>query len=1275
MAIRQDPSTPEENQVLADFETFFLPFDASLDLGDRTTYGTTDPGVNLSMVNIRHLNNTREFRGRWVMQPSDGLDADSNPLEVPYQINQIVVGNNELLYRRTAMSPTTNPEPGSASDTGQWTLIGRQVEVANAPADATNAPGLTIDHGSMSRSTITFHAYNFGSGLELENGTVRVTNLALTDVHTELTAQARNDELTITWHQGDTVIVTTDNDQVTQNVNGVPRTDGQGTYIYTGSNQVNPGATTNADWTMLALPGNVVNMVAGNPGPIVTTAQIITAIDNESRQILTDTEYTANAYKYAEAGPPGGARPATDGRTLANGDLYIDTSTAANTLYFYSNLGWHQANPATLDDVGDVVLGVQTGVSTSVALADDQHLVYHTDVDGQGNAGWRNQPAATIAGNNILLENLMDTSNVAPIDGQIIRRESGEWVYRNTINSDEDLQDFDSANPSTTGIPGTKIRNDTITGPKIQDGAIRAIQLTAPGLTQRTTERLIEWQPDPGLPLGGAWRYANHADILGANGISDLGDIPNEPTSGDPQFLQWDPSANSGAGAWSYVSQQEAAVANLVDVGDVDERQVRSPVTYAFDPMGTNLGTAEPVTDLDPMLVEINVPYLDIEDLSVFTVGQRVIFSNGQAAPNNVEQLNGGQGFEIRAIDNTAPGKSLTIRSPDGEIIPISTRNGISGLGTKLGVRSGGVLVDSPLADNEILAYNTNRVDNDGNPLPNMWENTPASEIGLFTTITAGEGSNQQTITSTTGTANILEATPERDGVLSSEDKLHIDHIPDAPQTADGMPISSTNPQTALNMPEHYALRVERTAATADNIPDQYTERWVNISDIVNSGGSPLRWTETTTGGEIVSTELTGYLDNAGVERTVTRTQINTQGDFILTLGIFNPILSNFPFSRQWDQPVTSIRGGVNNPEGVTQYISSINAISVSGTANSAVTLTDFTAGNFRNTSNTANVTPGPQIDWIQDFATTSILASGRTAAGETVTATLNYNQHDGTTETPFTTDTSMDVITWEPVSAGEPRATLPQTSINFYERVTTLNINASISGLSRPTNGRIDWVRNSGLSDSDPAPGISGTSLSRTYTLDNQLTKDRTQILSTDDATVTATIIVTRPADVAGTSYNVTLQNNADSNIPAALGVIMPFFRFTIDAAAARPTAYGTANTAVLGGEWSNTSNSLSLNSGVFRTTTIAGSSGLSITRTAQQNTTDTTYWFGLPSSTPRPDFSLAQPLPVDPAVTTHTVTFDDSFTGAPATGFTDVTYTFYGVRVSAGAFTLTVS
>ena len=69
---RQIPTAEELTQVSADLETFFLPFDASLDLGTRTVYGTTDPAVDLSMVNVRHLNNTRGFRGVWATAPADG---------------------------------------------------------------------------------------------------------------------------------------------------------------------------------------------------------------------------------------------------------------------------------------------------------------------------------------------------------------------------------------------------------------------------------------------------------------------------------------------------------------------------------------------------------------------------------------------------------------------------------------------------------------------------------------------------------------------------------------------------------------------------------------------------------------------------------------------------------------------------------------------------------------------------------------------------------------------------------------------------------------------------------------------------------------------------------------------------------------------------------------------------------------------------------------------------------------------------------------------------
>ena len=90
---RQIP-TQEQLQAVFDndFETFVLPADSSLDLGTRTVYGTTDPALDLSVVNVAHLNTTRHFRGVW----------DSNPLDlqqpVPYEVGQVVVGSDNHLY-------------------------------------------------------------------------------------------------------------------------------------------------------------------------------------------------------------------------------------------------------------------------------------------------------------------------------------------------------------------------------------------------------------------------------------------------------------------------------------------------------------------------------------------------------------------------------------------------------------------------------------------------------------------------------------------------------------------------------------------------------------------------------------------------------------------------------------------------------------------------------------------------------------------------------------------------------------------------------------------------------------------------------------------------------------------------------------------------------------------------------------------------------------------------------------------------------------------------
>jgi len=77
MARQTIPSNdPIFDPVRDDLDTFFLPFDSSLDLtgvitgGEaRTTYGVTDPAVEVSMVNVRHLKAYTQFRGVHVPSP------------------------------------------------------------------------------------------------------------------------------------------------------------------------------------------------------------------------------------------------------------------------------------------------------------------------------------------------------------------------------------------------------------------------------------------------------------------------------------------------------------------------------------------------------------------------------------------------------------------------------------------------------------------------------------------------------------------------------------------------------------------------------------------------------------------------------------------------------------------------------------------------------------------------------------------------------------------------------------------------------------------------------------------------------------------------------------------------------------------------------------------------------------------------------------------------------------------------------------------------------
>ena len=272
---RQVPTMPEEAQVSNDFETFFLPFDASLDLSGavdgtpRTVYGVTDPAIDLSIVNVRHLRAGNVFRGIWTGSP---VDVEDTAVSVPYRTGQVVVGSNDVLYRLTTMDGSMDP----VGDTTNWQALGVVVTPgvqANSESTPPTPPGLV-----QSGATLSFRGYYGGAGVTIDNATgeIRASNFSLTDIRqfdtfAQLLAVDDNE-----WHIGDIGIIT-------GGMNPLDATDdGEGTYVYIGSTSGNDhtGTTVTDDWRLLRVPHGVIQMVAGHPGPVVTSEQIADAIDS-----------------------------------------------------------------------------------------------------------------------------------------------------------------------------------------------------------------------------------------------------------------------------------------------------------------------------------------------------------------------------------------------------------------------------------------------------------------------------------------------------------------------------------------------------------------------------------------------------------------------------------------------------------------------------------------------------------------------------------------------------------------------------------------------------------------------------------------------------------------------------------------------------------------------------------------------------------------------------------------------------------------------------------
>ena len=152
---RQTRTTAEQTAVNNDIFTFQLPIDSSLNLGEYTAYGTTDPDIALSMVNVRHMTATRQFRGVW----ASGGSTDGN-LTVPYTAGQVVIGSDDQLYRLNA-SGTATTDPTTANQT-DWTLVGGALNDSFALQGTTGTanPTVRFQQGSHTAQDLQFLAAN-----------------------------------------------------------------------------------------------------------------------------------------------------------------------------------------------------------------------------------------------------------------------------------------------------------------------------------------------------------------------------------------------------------------------------------------------------------------------------------------------------------------------------------------------------------------------------------------------------------------------------------------------------------------------------------------------------------------------------------------------------------------------------------------------------------------------------------------------------------------------------------------------------------------------------------------------------------------------------------------------------------------------------------------------------------------------------------------------------------------------------------------------------------
>ena len=407
------------------------------------------------------------------------------------------------------------------------------------------------------------------------------------------------------------------------------------------------------------------------------------------------------------------------------------------------------------------------------------------------------------------------------------------------------------------------------------------------------------------------------------------------------------------------------------------------------------------------------------------------------------------------------------------------------------------------------------------------------------------------------------------------------------------------------------------------------------------TGAGPLVFTASQQSGKDLRT-LTGYYENS-VTKTVRDSYFSGAAGaqrLVLVLASFSPTLTAVGLTNSvifWDYAATGFRVSVTNPADFpTEYISSVSSISTQSGNVSALGL--FTRG-------TQTPAAGGGISWTQQFSTNTnafIRPISTTIAGGSASAKVYFNYINGSSPESVYNATATWTITWmTPSSRIGFNQPATKTFLDFYSSITYFT---AYIGIYDTNNISFSIVPSGGTINS-------GTLV---FTFTDPIIKDN---MSTARQLSLATTF-TRPANVTGTSYNVTYGPsveivNVDFTYPS-------FFIFT-------PTFANIPQRSdiVTGNSFSGNVRLLADKQNTFAPSPITNSS-----------TEPISLWFALASSvSPQPTTFKVGPdvlnlakidyySPVVPPVPPTVSLQPDS----PLPGYIPVVYNLYGITLNPG-------